>query len=259
MNWGRILAAGIVAGIVLWLVDFGLHGVVMADTYKKYSDVFTQTQQSPWKFLAIEIVVSIFVALLFGKTRASWAPGVKGGLTFGLFFALAMFFMNFFYPLVIAGFPYYLGWCWGGIGVIEGVIGGAVFGAIVPGPEPGGTRTRSTARREDLQAVGRVGHDAEELEGRLDDRVGVRHTGRDVEGVAGLDLVDRLAHGHPRPPAHHELLVLDRVGVQRMPPPAPMTKRRRAKFGAPSAGPTSTWTAVAVPRRRGGPRPARSA
>jgi hypothetical protein len=132
MNWTRVLLGGVVAGLVTSVADFVLHGVIMADTYKRYSDVFSQTQANPAYFVAISVVVGIFVAILFGKTRASWGAGWKGGAAFGFFLALAMFFTNFYYPLVIAGFPYYLGWCWGGIGIIEGLIGGAVLGAIVP-------------------------------------------------------------------------------------------------------------------------------
>lgn len=132
MNWTRVFVGGIVVGIVMWVADFVLHGMVMGETYKKYDQVFSQTQANPMSFLAISVVVSIFVAILFGKTRASWGAGWKGGMAFGLYFALAMFFMNFYYPLVIAGFPYYLGWCWGGIGVIEGLIAGSVLGALIP-------------------------------------------------------------------------------------------------------------------------------
>ncbi len=131
MNWGRIFAGGIASGIVVNLVDFVLHGQVMAATYKKYDTVFSQKEANPVYFFAASILIGIFVAALFAKTRASWAEGCKGGATFGLFFGLATFFMNFYNPLVIADFPYYLSWCWGGIGVIDGVVGGAVLGAII--------------------------------------------------------------------------------------------------------------------------------
>ena len=132
MNWGRIIGGGVAAGIVTWLADFVMHGVLMADEYKRLSGVFTQTQANPLSFLAISVVVGVFVALLFAKTRASWGAGWKGGATYGLYLGLAIFFMNFYYPLVIDGFPYFLGWCWGGIGVVDGVLGGAVLGAILP-------------------------------------------------------------------------------------------------------------------------------
>jgi hypothetical protein len=131
MNWTRVILGGVAAGIVVNLADFVTHGMIMANTYKKYDQVFTQTQANPAKFFAISIAVGVFVAILFAKTRSSWAAGVKGGLAFGFWFGMALFFMNFYNPLVIAGFPYYLGWCWGGIGLIDGLVGGAVLGAIV--------------------------------------------------------------------------------------------------------------------------------
>lgn len=132
MNWTRIVLGGVVAGIVTNLVDFVMHGILLADTYKKYSEAFSQTEANPAKFFAVSIAVSLGVAILFAKTRATWAAGWKGGATFGLFFGIAHFFTGFYNPLVIAGFPYYLGWCWGGIGVIGGVVRGAVLGAFIP-------------------------------------------------------------------------------------------------------------------------------
>jgi hypothetical protein len=131
MNWTRVLLGGLLAGIVTNLSGWVMHGMIMADTYKKYDQVFSQTGANPAKFFAVAIAVAVFTAILFAKTRASWAEGVKGGVTFGFWLGMAVFFANFYYPLVIAGFPYYLGWCWGGIRLIEGLIGGAVLGAII--------------------------------------------------------------------------------------------------------------------------------
>lgn len=132
MNWTRIVLGGILAGIVTWLADFVMHGILLGDTYMRYSEVFTQTQANPLSFAAISIAIGVFFAALFAKTRASWGDGWKGGAVFGVFFGLAVFFGNFYYPLVIEGFPYYLGWCWGGIGVIDSVLAGAVVGALIP-------------------------------------------------------------------------------------------------------------------------------
>jgi len=132
MNWTRIVLGAVVAGIVVWLGDFVMHGMLLGDTYARYSQVFTQEQANPLSFLAISVAVAFFVAVLFGKSRASWGEGWKGGASFGLFLGLAGYFMNFYYPLVIDGFPYYLAWCWGGVGVIDCVLGGAVLGALIP-------------------------------------------------------------------------------------------------------------------------------
>jgi hypothetical protein len=132
MNWTRVIIGGVVAGIVTNLADFVMHGMVMAATYKKYDQVFSQEPADPLKFAAISIAVALCIAILFARTRQSWATGWKGGLAFGFFFGLAAFFMNFYHPLTIAGFPYYLAWCWGGMGMIDSLLGGAVLGALIP-------------------------------------------------------------------------------------------------------------------------------
>ena len=134
MNWTRVLVGGFAAGIVTFLADFLMHGIIMGETYKKYPGVFTQTEGNPAWFGVISVAVAICVAILFARSRGSWGAGWKGGATFGLCFGVAVFFMNFYSPLVIDGFPYYLGWCWGGIGLIDGVLAGAVLGALIPRP-----------------------------------------------------------------------------------------------------------------------------
>lgn len=131
MGMGRVIGAGVAAGIAVSLVDFVLHGQIMAETYKKYPTVFNQTEANPAYFFGAAILIGIFVARLFAKTRASWAEGWKGGATFGVYMGLATFFINFYDPLVFADFPYYLAWCWGGIGMVEFTVGGAVIGAIL--------------------------------------------------------------------------------------------------------------------------------
>ena len=44
---------------------------------------------------------------------------------------MAIVFGNFYNPLVIDGFPYYLAWCHGGITLIGSVVGGAVVGLMI--------------------------------------------------------------------------------------------------------------------------------
>lgn len=131
MNWTRVGIAGIAAGLVTWISDGLQHGVVMAETYKGLSQVFTQTQASPAWFLLIAVTLCLMSALLFARTRGSWAPGWKGGLTFGFFLGLVVFFQRFYDPLVVDGYPYYLAWCQGGISMIDSLLAGAVMGSIV--------------------------------------------------------------------------------------------------------------------------------
>jgi len=131
MNPTRIALAGVAAGIVTWISDFVLHGVVMGPTYQRLSQVYSQTQASPVKFLVVSVAICAMAALLFARTRGSWAAGWKGGLAFGFFLGLVIFFQRFFDPMVIDGYPYYLAWCQGGISMIDSLLAGAIIGAIV--------------------------------------------------------------------------------------------------------------------------------
>jgi hypothetical protein len=131
MNWTRIALAGAAAGIVTWISDFVLHGMVMAPTYRRLSQVYSQTEANPAWFLLIAFTICFMAALLFARTRGSWAQGFTGGLRFGFFLGLVLFFQGFYNPLVIDGFPYYLSWCQGGISMIDSLLAGAVIGSIV--------------------------------------------------------------------------------------------------------------------------------
>jgi len=135
MNWTRIALGGLAAGVVTNVADFVMHGLLLGNTYVEHADVFSQEQANPLWFAAISILTALFVALLFAKTRQSFAPGWKGGLLFGVLLGLVAFFPNFYEPLVIDGFPYYLSWCWGGIAVIDSLLAGVVLGAIIPREE----------------------------------------------------------------------------------------------------------------------------
>lgn len=131
MNWGRIVLAAVVGAIVLWLASFVLHAMVMGPTYMEYPDVFSQEEGSPFTFLLVELFIALPAAALFAKTRPVWSAGVMGGVVFGFWIGLLGFFPNFFHPLVIEGFPYFLAWCWGGIHLIVSLLLGAVLGAMI--------------------------------------------------------------------------------------------------------------------------------
>ncbi len=129
MNWIKILIAGFVGGLVVNIYDWLVHGFIMGATYTKYA-AFTQEEASPIWFFVVSIAIGIGAAILFARSRGSWGAGVKGGVMFGLFLGVATFFTQFYNPLVIKDFPYFLSWCWGGINLIGWVIFGAIAGAI---------------------------------------------------------------------------------------------------------------------------------
>lgn len=131
MNWTKALIAGVVGGIVMTVVDFVLHVLILGGTYMKYPEVFRQDDAGVHHFFFVGIMVSIMAAVLFGKTRSVWADGAMGGVTFGFFLGMVIFFTRFYQSLTIEGFPYFLNWCSAGSALIAFVVLGAVLGAMI--------------------------------------------------------------------------------------------------------------------------------
>ncbi len=133
MNWSKTLLAGVIAGVVMNIANFVMHGVIMGSAYTGLPDLFDQTGSGVAWFFVVSIAIGIALAILFAKTRGSWAAGLAGGATFGLIAGLVPFFLNFYDALVYNGFPYYLAWCHGGMDIIASVLGGAVMGLVIKG------------------------------------------------------------------------------------------------------------------------------
>jgi hypothetical protein len=131
VNWTRTALAALVGAIVMWLVSFLLHGVIMGNTYTALPEVFTQEQANPLLFLLIEVLIAFPAAVIFARTRESWADGITGGLVFGFWLGLVVSFAHLFNSLVFEGFPYYLSWCWFGINMILTLILGVVYGVMI--------------------------------------------------------------------------------------------------------------------------------
>jgi hypothetical protein len=130
---GKTLLGGIVAGIAMMVANFVMHGVIMADTYRRYANVFTQEESGPAWFALVSVLIGLALAILFARTRRVWAAGLVGGVTFGILVGATHFFMNFYDALVYEGFPYYLAWCHGGMDLIAYALGGALLGVVIKG------------------------------------------------------------------------------------------------------------------------------
>jgi hypothetical protein len=131
MSWSKAVIAGVVGGIVVTIANFVIHGFIMAATYAKYPIFQVEEPASEVYFPVVAIFIAVPAAILFALTRESWAAGIKGGVTFGFFVGMISFFSQFYNPLVLEGFPYYLSWCWGGINLIGFLILGAVLGMMI--------------------------------------------------------------------------------------------------------------------------------
>jgi hypothetical protein len=133
MSWSKTLLGGVLSGLAMMLVNFVMHGVIMADTYRRYPEVFAQEPTNPAWFTLTCVLIGIALAILFAKTLRSWTKGIAGGAVFGLLVGMTHFFANFFDALVYEGFPYYLAWCHGSMDAVAFVVAGGVLGLVIKG------------------------------------------------------------------------------------------------------------------------------
>jgi hypothetical protein len=125
----KALIAGVVGGVVNAVYGFVMHALIMGNTYRKYT-VFSEDQSKMAWYIIIPILLGVVGGLFFAKTRSAWAAGPKGGAMFGFWVGLVAFVANFFMPLMIVGYPYYLTWCTGAINLIGWMVVGATIGAM---------------------------------------------------------------------------------------------------------------------------------
>ena len=129
MNWTKVAVAGVVGGIVMWLFDFLMHGIVLGQTYTEYP-VFTQEAANPAMFLVISFCIALTAAVIYAKTRDCWGGGAKGGILFGFLLGLFGSFPHFYNVLVLEGWPYFLCWAWAGISTLGMTIVGVVIALV---------------------------------------------------------------------------------------------------------------------------------
>jgi hypothetical protein len=128
MQWSKAIIAGAVGGVVTAIYNFVTYGLIMGSTFQKYT-IFRNDANPAW-FFVIAILTGLAGAVFFAKSRSAWSAGVKGGVNFGFWVGLIGLIANFYQPLTVAGYPYYLTWCTGGILLIGWMVYGAVVGAM---------------------------------------------------------------------------------------------------------------------------------
>ncbi len=126
MDMKKALIAGLVAGVALFVYEFVIHALLLAGTYAEYNQVFRQ-DGNPVYFPLLALAQALAAGVIFAKTRSAWGAGFKGGATFGFWIGLVFFFREFYNPLTIEGFPYYLAWCWGTALMLGWIIAGSVM------------------------------------------------------------------------------------------------------------------------------------
>jgi hypothetical protein len=123
INWGRMILGGIVAGIILFIVDYILNGVILA---QQWQDAMTALGKPAMTESAGTIVMAIILNLVLGLA-ALWIyvgirPRFGAGVTTAIYAGLAVWVVGYLVTnlfLLIAGLlPASILWT----GIIVGVI-----------------------------------------------------------------------------------------------------------------------------------------
>ena len=107
INMGRVILAGLVAGLVLNIGEFLLNGIVLADQMKTFMTQHNFTE--PKYFIPIAVgltfVLGIVLVLGYACIRPRLGPGVKTAIMAGLFAWFGIYFYSGIINAVLAGIP----------------------------------------------------------------------------------------------------------------------------------------------------------
>jgi hypothetical protein len=130
MNLGKLILAALVVGVVWNGWDFVVHGQILQSQYAGLEALFRKDAPMQWLVIGDFVAALVFV-WVYDRVYGSFGGGWKGGATYGFYAGvLASFPTWIFMNLLIVGFPYSLAWIWTIVGILAGVIGGAVAGMV---------------------------------------------------------------------------------------------------------------------------------
>jgi hypothetical protein len=128
MNYKKFLLAFLVAGVVMNILDFIMHGMILRSTYQANPTLFNQPGTFKGWFIFGDFVAMAVFVLVYNKVFDSFGGGVRGGLIYGLYAGVLMSFPGMiFLHLIFAGFPYSLSWIW----TIYFIVAYAILGIVV--------------------------------------------------------------------------------------------------------------------------------
>lgn len=131
MNTKKLVIATLVVGIVMNVLDFVIHGLVLSGAYYSQLPTLFRQDTSPTWFVIGDFVAALVFVWVYDRVYGSFGGGPKGGATYGLYAGVLINFPTWiFASLIYVGFPYSLSWVWTIIGILYGVVVGAVAGAM---------------------------------------------------------------------------------------------------------------------------------
>lgn len=81
INWGRVILGGLLAGVVINVFEFVLHGVILEEQWEAAMAALGRTMEESAGMMAIYIIlgflIGIFAVWLYAAVRPRFGPGPK--------------------------------------------------------------------------------------------------------------------------------------------------------------------------------------
>jgi hypothetical protein len=133
MNTKRWLLASVAVAVVIGLLEFLIHGVLLADTYRQTASLWrseTEMQQMMWVFWVGMLVFALFFVLIYTKGYEKSKPGLGQGFRYGLYVGAMLSVMNSFGWYVMLPIPLALATSWFLSILVEFIVAGMAAGLV---------------------------------------------------------------------------------------------------------------------------------
>ncbi len=119
----KVLIGAVVVFVILEVLDFLIHGVILASSYAAIPDIWrTDMMDKMWVMHIVKVVVSFFFALIF--SRGYEGRGAVEGIRFGLYVGLMMGVGMAYGTYAMIAIPSALAFQWLLFSVFEYIIAG---------------------------------------------------------------------------------------------------------------------------------------
>ena len=133
MNVKRWLLASLAVFVVMAVLEFLIHGVLLAGLYKQTASLWrpeSEMQRLMWVFWVGYLVFAPFFAFIYAKGYERDKPGLGQGLRFGFYLGAMLAVAHSFGWYAILPIPLSLAYWWLGAILVEFIAAGAAAGLV---------------------------------------------------------------------------------------------------------------------------------
>ena len=109
INWSRVVAGGLLAGVVLNALDFVVHGVFFKDDWAAAMQALNRSMEFSWKqntaFLVFGLLLGILALWLYAQIRPRYGAGPKTAVIAGIAVWIPSGLLGWGSPAVLHIFP----------------------------------------------------------------------------------------------------------------------------------------------------------